>query len=91
MKTGARGVLSADTTREAEDVQVARWREMSPAEKAQLISSWCRAVDALALAGIRHRYPDAADRECFLRLAALKLGADLARQVYPELNELDVA
>jgi hypothetical protein len=51
----ARAVLSADTTREIEDTQVARWRAMTPARKARLISSWSRLVDAVALAGIRQR------------------------------------
>lgn len=83
-----RGVLSADTTREAEDIQVERWRAMSVQEKAQLVTALCQAADAMAHAGIRLRYPGASDRECFLRLAVLKLGAELARRVYPELNDL---
>jgi len=33
-----RAVLAADTTREVEDIQVARWRAMSMSETAQLIS-----------------------------------------------------
>jgi hypothetical protein len=85
----ARAVLSADTTRKIEDMQVARWRAMTPAEKARLISSWSRLVDAVALAGIRQRYPHASDRECFLRLAMLKLGRDLAQRAYPELLAFD--
>jgi hypothetical protein len=83
-----RGVLSADTSRAAEDIQVERWRAMSPSERADLISSLCRTVDAFALAGIKLRHPGASERECFLRLAAIKLGADLARRVYPELSAL---
>jgi len=79
-------VLSEDTTREAEDLQIARWRAMSTTEKATLTASLCRALDAMALAGVRLRYPNASDRECFLRLAALRLGRDLALLAYPELS-----
>jgi hypothetical protein len=82
----ARAVLSADTAREAEDLQIARWREMSATEKAQLAASWSGGLDRVALAGIRLRHPNASDRECVLRLAALKLGRDLPRRVYPELS-----
>jgi len=48
-----------------------------------------RAADALAIAGIRQRFPGAADREVFLRLAVRKLGSDLARRSYPELAEIE--
>jgi hypothetical protein len=85
----ARAVLSADTTREIEDMQVARWRSMTPAEKARLISSWSRLVDAVALAGIWQRYPRASERECFLRLATLKLDRERALRAYPELLAFD--
>ena len=83
-----RGLLSDDTAREIEDAQIRRWRAMSSTEKAALISGLCQAADALALAGIRHRYPAASSRECFLRLAMLKLGRDLACRVYPDALNL---
>lgn len=63
---------------------------MSPAEKLRIVAELNGAVDGMALAGIRHRHPDASPREQFLRLASLKLGRDLARQVYPEIEHLDV-
>jgi hypothetical protein len=40
------------------------------------------------LAGIRHRYPHASERECFLRLAAIRLGVETTRRIYPEAAEL---
>ena len=58
---------------------------MSAAEKAALVSGLTRAVWDLALAGVRHRHPDASPREQFLRLALVTLGPDLARKVYPEI------
>jgi hypothetical protein len=85
---GEKAALSDDTTFEAEQVQVRRWREMSTIDKARLITDLCQAADALALAGIRHCYPTASSRECFLRLAILKLGRDLAQRAYSEVGQL---
>ena len=75
--------LADDSSTEAERLQVSLWRSMSPARKAQAVGSLCRATQELSLAGIRHRYPHASERECLLRLTALKLGPDLMRVVYP--------
>ena len=77
-------VLSADTSVEIEDRQIEAWRRMSPAERLQVARDVTRAVNELALAGIRHRYPHASERECFLRLAAIRLGADTVRRIYPD-------
>ena len=41
-------------------------------------------VMELSLAGIRRRHPQASERECFLRLAAIRLGVDTTRQIYPD-------
>jgi len=77
-------VLSDDTSREIEARQVEAWRQMSPAERLRLVSTTSRAVVELSRAGIRQRYPTASERECFLRLAAIVLGVEAARRVYPE-------
>jgi propanediol dehydratase large subunit len=83
------GLLSADTDAESERHQIARWRAMSPAEKLRVVAELNAAADTMALAGIRLRHPGASPREQFLRLASVKLGRDLARQVYPEIEQLD--
>jgi len=83
------GPLGADTDAESERLQIARWRALSPAEKLQIVGELNAAVDTMALAGIRLRHPGASPREQFLRLACLKLGRDLARQAYPEVEQLD--
>jgi hypothetical protein len=77
-------VLSADTTAAVEQRQVDAWRRLSPLEKLRLVSDTTRAVTQLSLAGIRRRHPQASERECFLRLAAIMLGVDTARRVYPD-------
>ena len=82
--------LTLDTSPEVERMQIERWRHMSPAEKAAMVSGLTQATCELSLAGIRERYPDASSRELFLRLAMLRLGPDLARKAYPEIVALDL-
>jgi hypothetical protein len=82
--------LNLDTSPETERLQVERWRQMSPAEKAAIVSGLTQAVHDLALAGIRLRHPGASPREQFLRLALITLGPDLARRAYPELAATDL-
>jgi hypothetical protein len=79
-----KAVLSDDTTAAAEDVQVRRWREMTPVEKGALVTGLSQAAAAMTVAGIRHRHPSASEREIFLRYAILTLGADLACRAYPD-------
>jgi hypothetical protein len=84
----SRTPLSADTAPDIEEAQVRGWRDMSPIEKARLITGLCQTAELLSLAGIRHRYPTASPHDWFLRLAILKLGRDLAQRVYPGISEL---
>ena len=83
-----RGLLAADTSAGAERVLVERWRSMTGPEKARAVTGITLAVQELSLAGIRMRHPGASERECMLRLAALKLGRDLACKVYPDAAAL---
>jgi hypothetical protein len=80
--------LGADTSPEVERLQIERFRQMSPAEKAAIVSGLTQAVYDLASAGVRHRYPHASPREHFLRLAIVTLGQTLAEQAYPEIRQL---
>jgi hypothetical protein len=80
--------LSADTSPEIEQLQIERWRQMSPADKAAMVSGLTEAAFTLARAGVRHRYPHASDREHFLRLAIVTLGPELARKAYPDLDRI---
>jgi hypothetical protein len=79
---------SLDTSPEIERRQIERWRAMTPAEKAAIVSGLTRASFEMARAGVRHRHPDASPREQFLRLAIVTLGAELAARAYPEVAEL---
>ena len=88
----AGAILAADTTLDVEQRQLDSWRRLSPADKLRLVSDTTRAVIDLSLAGIRRRHPDATERECFLRLAIILLGAERARRIYPDAAQLpDVA
>jgi hypothetical protein len=71
-----------DTSPEALSVQVERFRGMSPAEKAARVTDLTRTACTFALAGLRARHPHATHRELLLRLAALRLGADVVHDVY---------
>ena len=82
--------LSLDTSPEIERLQIERWRQMSSEEKAAIVSGLTQAAYDLALAGVRHRYPDASPCEHFLRLAIVTLGDELARKAYPEIAALDL-
>jgi hypothetical protein len=81
--------LALDTSLAVERRQIERWRAMSPAEKAALVTGLTQTARALALAGIRHGYPHATPREQFLRLGVLLLGKDLALKAYPDAATLD--
>ena len=81
-------VLSADTTAGIEQRQIDAWRRLSSVERLRLVSDATRAVTDLSLAGIRRRHPQASERECFLRLAAILLGVHTTRQVYPDAAQV---
>ena len=83
-----RGILNADTSPEIERSQIDARRRMPALEKARLIDVLSLQVQALALAGIRRRHPLASERECFLRLAAIKIGREDAVRVYPDAADL---
>jgi hypothetical protein len=80
-----------DTSPEAAALQDELIGKMSPAQRMQRVLELNRAVETLAIAGIRAQYPDASPREVFLRLAERKLGRELALRVYPELEALDAS
>ena len=75
---------STDTHPRMEALQVRLLREAPPWRKMELLAGLNRAARALALAGLRRRYPQAGDDELRRHLADLLLGEDLARIVYGE-------
>ena len=88
MKLSPYAALASDTSPVVERLLLALWRRMSPTEKAKTVGRVSRNVRELSLAGIRHRHPDASERECCLRYAVLTLGRTLACAAYPEAGSL---
>lgn len=84
----AQSRLAADTEAEVERVQIAGWRNMSPAQKAATVSGLTSAMFEMARAGVRARFPNTTAREQFLRLAIQILGSDLAARAYPDAATL---
>ena len=74
--------LYPDTDPEAERVQMEIYRQMPPWKKIQVVEDANRLSRALALAGLRSRYPDAGPEEIQRRFLGLWLGEDLASEVY---------
>ncbi|MBL7202615.1 MAG: hypothetical protein ISS56_20970 [Anaerolineae bacterium] len=79
--------LSPDTSPQIERIQIEGLRQMPPWRKLALVGDMNEAVHALALAGLRQRYPDDTPAQRRRRLADLVLGPELATRVYGPLQE----
>lgn len=77
-----RAVLSRDTDRAAERLQVSLWQRMSAGSKLRSAAAASTATLRLSLAGIRRRAPQAAHADSLFTLARIRLGADVVRRVY---------
>ena len=55
---------------------------MTEAERLARMFEMCEFQEALQTASVRTMYPEADDREVFLRVAERRLGPELARKVY---------
>lgn len=72
----------SDTSPDAERLRLDLYRRMPPEEKWRRVDDLTRLAHGAALAGLRARHPGADEHELLLRLAALRLGADLVARVY---------
>lgn len=82
-----RPTLAADTDPAAERVQLAIYRDMTPARKLRLVLEAIDLSRDLVLAGLRARHPAAAPGELRRRLYGLELGEELATKVYGPLSQ----
>jgi hypothetical protein len=71
-----------DTSPEVWAVFLDLQRRTPPAEKIRRAMSLSKTVQLLAEAGLRRRFPEADDREIFLRRVRLTVGDDLFRKAY---------
>jgi hypothetical protein len=76
------GVRPEDTSSEAWKVFLDLQRRTPPGEKIRRAMSLSKTVHLLSEAGLRRKFPEAGDREIFLRRARLTLGDDLFRKAY---------
>ena len=74
--------LSPDTAPDIERMQIKHLRRMPAWRKLALVNEMSRTVHAMALAGLRQRYPDDTPARRRRRLATLLLGSELATRVY---------
>jgi len=65
------------------------YRKMTPAEKLHRVRDLTLMVNRLALAGLRSRHPAEPETRLLMRLARIRLGADLFEQAYPLVLETD--
>ncbi len=76
------GTLSPDTAPDIEGMQIEHLRGMPAWRKLTLVGEMNRAVQTMALAGLRQRYPDDTPDRRRRRLATLLLGSELATRAY---------
>ncbi|HSH76182.1 MAG TPA: hypothetical protein VLA09_10905 [Longimicrobiales bacterium] len=62
---------------------------MTPAEKLDRVRALTLLANRLALAGLRARHPDEPEAGLMMRLARIRLGADLFERAYPGVPESD--
>jgi hypothetical protein len=75
-------MMPADTTPEAWEVFLQIQRRMTPEEKVRQALEMSALVRGLMEAGLREKYPQAGDREIFLRRVRLELGPELFHKAY---------
>lgn len=83
--------MNMDTRPEVEAIMFKMWRETPTWRKLQMMESLNNTGRALALAGLRRRFPDATPAELRRRLADILLGEELAKQVYGPLTATEEA
>lgn len=71
-----------DTPKKIWDLQFDLLRRKTPEERLEMARQMTLAVQRLAFAGLRARYPDLPDDEIWLKLAAHRLGREVVRKVY---------
>jgi hypothetical protein len=73
---------ASDTHPRIEELQLAGYRRMTPAQKLAIVSKLTATVHQLALADIRRNHPEAGEREQRLRLVSRWIDAATMRRVF---------
>ena len=74
-----------DTSPEAWRILVELYRNMSPKQRLERALELSDFLRSFCESGIRSQYPQASEREVFLRLTERTLGPDLFRKVYGDV------
>lgn len=77
--------LSSDTTPAAEELIFKLLAKKSAAERLQMVCQTSAAMRALAMNGLRQRYPQDSEAQLKVRLAELLYGAEVAAAVAERL------
>jgi hypothetical protein len=72
----------ADTSPEAWKVFIELQRKIAPGDKMRQVLDYSWFLSQMSESVLRSEYPDAPDREIFLRMASRRLDADTMRRVY---------
>jgi hypothetical protein len=72
----------SDTDPRAREIQLEILRKKSPEERLLMALRMSDFAFRVSEAGVRARYPDASEREVFLRAAALRVPRDLMIRAY---------
>lgn len=78
--------MNMDTSPEAEAVLIEGYRRMTLKQKFEQVERLNRMGRALAMSGLRRRYPEASEEQIRRRLAGLLLGEELATKAYGTLE-----
>lgn len=78
----------SDTDPKMEALQVTLLRSTPPWRKMEMLAGLNKSARALALGGLRQRFPQAGDSELNRHLADLLLGPKLARKVCGEQEDV---
>jgi hypothetical protein len=81
--------IAADTSPDADAVQVEAYRRMGGTGRVQVMFRLCEMARQAAEAGIRRRHPEYDDAHVRLALARLLYGDDLVRHAWPDRELVD--
>jgi hypothetical protein len=81
--------IAADTSPDADTVQIEAYRRMGGAGRVQVMFRLTEMVRRAAEAGIRRRHPDYDDEHVKLAFARLLHGDDLVRRAWPDRELVD--
>lgn len=81
--------IAADTSPEADAVQLEAYRRMGGTGRVQVMFRLSVMAREAAAAGIRARHPEYDDAQVKRALARLRYGDDVARAAWPDLELVD--